>query len=87
MRVFYRCCLALGFSIGVYAGEKETPDEKARVVYQKKTSIDFSDVWIHGELVKPQGAYLKTRKEAGFDSMIELKSNFREELLQSVDEL
>ena len=37
--------------------------EEDTVSYRKKTSIDFSDVNISGELTKPEGAYVGVRKE------------------------
>lgn len=61
--------------------------EEDRVVYEKKTSVDFSDVNIEGELSKPEGSYIKNRKRTRFRSLIELRGHFRNEMRRSVDAL
>ena len=40
--------------------------EEDSISYKKKTSIDFSDVTIKGELSKPEGAYVGVRKDIKF---------------------
>lgn len=61
--------------------------EDDRVVYEKKTAVDFSDVNIEGELSKPEGSYIKNRKRTSFRSLIELRGHFRNEMRRSVDAL
>lgn len=61
--------------------------EPDKVVYNKKTVIDFSDVNIEGELTKPEGSYIKNRKKTRFRNLIELRGNFRPELARSVSKL
>jgi len=61
--------------------------EEDRVVYEKKSTVDFSDVNIEGELSKPEGSYIKNRKRTRFRSLIELRGHFRNEMRRSVDAL
>jgi hypothetical protein len=61
--------------------------EDDRVVYEKKTAVDFSDVNIEGELAAPEGSYIKNRKRTSFRSLIELRGHFRNEMRRSVDAL
>ena len=61
--------------------------EADKVVYKKKTVIDFSDVTIEGELVKPEGSYIVNRKKTKFKNLIKVRANFRPELTKSVDAL
>ena len=61
--------------------------EEDRVVYEKKTAVDFSDVNIEGELSKPEGSDIKNRKRTSFRSLIELRGHFRNEMRRSVDAL
>lgn len=61
--------------------------EEDKVVVNKKTVIDFSDVNIEGELTKPEGSYIKNRKKTRFRNLIELRGNFRPELKRSVSAL
>jgi hypothetical protein len=62
-------------------------EEKDKVIYKQKTIIDFSDVTIQGELTKPEGSYISSRKEASFNRLIKVRENFDPELLKSVDKL
>jgi hypothetical protein len=58
-----------------------------KVVYKKKTVIDFNDVTLEGELTKPEGSYVLNRKKTKFTSLIKLRDNFLPELQKSVDNL
>ena len=62
-------------------------EEEPKVVYKAKTEIDFEGVEVDGELVKPQGALLLDRKKASFNPLIRLRSDFNEEMKESVDEV
>jgi len=72
------------FSAESYAQESGSGD---KVVYKQKTIIDFSDVTIQGELKKPDGSYISSRKEAQFGRLIKVRENFEPELFKSVDKL
>ncbi|MCC7110002.1 MAG: hypothetical protein IT382_11985 [Deltaproteobacteria bacterium] len=69
------------------AAQDTVVEEADKVVYNKKTVIDFSDVNIEGELTKPEGSYIKNRKKTRFRNLIELRGNFRPELKRSVSAL
>lgn len=69
------------------AAQDNVIQEDDKTVYSKKTVIDFSDVNIEGELTKPEGSYMKTRKKTRFRNLIELRGNFRPELARSVSKL
>jgi hypothetical protein len=56
-------------------------------VFKKKTTIDFSDVTLEGELTKPEGQYGLARGKTKFNSLIKLRANFTPELQKSVDQL
>lgn len=57
------------------------------VVFKKKTIIDFSDVLIEGELTKPEGSYVVSRKLSRFSTLIQLRQDFKFELLNSPNDL
>ena len=61
--------------------------EDRKVVYKERTEIDFEGLDIAGELVKPQGALLLDRKKASFNPLIKIRTDFDEEMTQSVDEV
>lgn len=58
-----------------------------RVVFKKRTVIDFNEVTLEGELTKPEGSYVLNRKKTKFSSLIKLRDNFLPELQKSVDNL
>ncbi len=64
-------------SIGslVHAGE---------VVYKKNTVVDFGDDMVEGDLSKPDGQYLESRKRQRHQRLIKVRENFRPEILQSI---
>jgi hypothetical protein len=52
----------------------------------KKTAvIDFSDVTITGDMVRPAGSYLMSRKKMHFKLLVKVRNNFLPELLESID--
>ena len=70
------------FIISAFAQEGEV-----RTSYKKRTVVDFSDVTIEGELTKPQGSYISTRRSSRFNKLIKIRENFIPEMDISVDNL
>jgi|SRR5688572_23154503 hypothetical protein len=64
-----------------------TDDAGQKVLYKKKTEIDFEGLDVSGELVKPSGMLLLDRKRAAFNPLIKIRSDFNEEMSASVDEI
>jgi hypothetical protein len=77
--------LVEGSFIAAASAQEDTMNEGTQVVYQKKTVIDFSDVTIKGELTKPEGAYMVNRKRTKFSQLIQIRSNFMPEMMNSTD--
>lgn len=67
--------------------QEETTDDGRKVIYKERTEVDFEGVEVAGELVKPQGALLLDRKRAAFNPLIKLRTDFNDEMAQSVDEV
>ena len=61
--------------------------EEDKVVFRKKTMVDFTDAAIEGELTKPEGSYVLNRKKTHFRSLIKVRDDFNPELQKSVDNL
>ena len=57
--------------------------EEPKVIYKKKTEIDFEGLEIEGELLKPSGALINERKPAPFNPLIQLRTDFKVEMKQS----
>lgn len=62
-------------------------EEDRKVKYKERTEIDFEGLDVSGELVKPQGALLLDRKRASFNPLIRLRTDFNQEMAESVDEI
>jgi hypothetical protein len=73
------------FSGAAWAQDEESEDR--RVQYQSRTEIDFEGVEVAGELVKPQGALLLDRKRASFNPLIKIRTDFNQEMSESVNEV
>lgn len=54
------------------------------VVYQKHQVVDFKDDTIEGDLSRPDGQYLESRKKLRHQRLIKVRESFRPEILQSV---
>ena len=72
---------ALMFGAWVLPAEALADEE---VVYEKHTVVDFGDDTIDGNLSRPDGAYLNSRKKQRHQRLIKVRQDFRPELLSSV---
>ncbi|MEQ9500704.1 MAG: hypothetical protein RIT81_27785 [Deltaproteobacteria bacterium] len=68
---------------GVAFAEEEAPQE----AFKKKTVIEFSEVRLSGELVKPSATLVRVRRKTRFVPLIRVRGDFRPELLASTDAL
>lgn len=62
-------------------------EDDRKIQYKSRTEIDFEGVDVSGELVKPAGALLLDRKKANFNPLIKLRSDFNDEMDQSVNQV
>ena len=58
--------------------------ESERVIYPKKTELDFEGLQLQGELRNPGEFYFQHRKEDQFDSLVKRRKNFHREMLRDV---
>jgi hypothetical protein len=70
-----------------WAQEETTADTGEGVVYKKKTVVSFDDDTIDGDLTKPDGAYVESRKKVRHSNLIQIREDFREKILGSVSAL
>lgn len=66
--------------------DEESGDDK-KVQYKAKTEIDFEGLDVSGELVKPAGSVVAETKRAAFNPLIRLRTDFAQEMVESVDEI
>ena len=62
-------------------------EPEPQVVYKQKTEIDFEGLEIEGQLLKPHGAIVQERKGAAFNPLIQLRTDFKQEMKLSVSEI
>ena len=78
--------LSLLSSSVAFAGGRPPP-AGANVTYEKKTVINFEDDTIQGDLTKPDGEYVESRKKVRHSNLIKIREEFKDKVLQSVGEL
>jgi hypothetical protein len=75
-----------GVALAQEGGEVD-PESGRQIKYKERTEIDFEGVDVTGELVKPQGQLLLDRRKAEFNPLIKLRSEFNDEMKESVNEI
>src|SRR5436189_697623 len=58
-------------------------DGEPGVIYRKKTVVSFEDDTIDGDLTRPDGAYVESRKRVRHSNLIRIREDFREKILDS----
>ena len=76
--------LALLFPFAAHAQDEE---KDRKIIYKERTEIDFEDVDVTGELIKPQGALIISRKKATFPPLIKLREDWNDELKRTIDKV
>ena len=61
--------------------------DESTVHYKRKTEIDFEDLAIDGALKRPHGSYMLEKRQSRFNPLIQLKENFNQEMLKSVEQI
>ena len=67
--------------------EREIGGDEGSTIYQKETNYDFDDDVVMGELVKPEGAMVHGESHGKSSSLIEIRADFIDEMLKSVEDL
>ncbi len=78
--------LFLLFSSVGYA-QTQYDEDGNRIVYESQTVIDFEAMDVSGELIRPEGSMILDRRRASFNPLIRLRTDFNEEMAESVDEV
>ena len=69
------------------SGTAFAEDSNSQIQYKAKTEIDFEGLEVAGELIKPSGSAINVRRSAPFNPLIKLRTDFNEEMNQSVNEI
>ena len=78
-----------GFLLGTGLAMAQAPagGGAPKVSYKKKTVYDFDDDVVEGELQRPDGEYIDTRRKAKHSSLIKIRENFIPEMLKSAEDI
>ena len=57
------------------------------VQYKSKTVYDFDDDVVEGDLVRPDGEFVDSRKAAKHSSLIKIRADFIPEMLKSAEDI
>ena len=85
--------IAIAMVVALAASAAEKPrgvkvvQQPDKVIVRKRTVVDFGDVTVEGELIKPEGSYVLNRNKTRFGPLIQLRDNFYAELRKSADNL
>lgn len=79
---------AFSFGLGLFwsknAHATESEKKQPKVIYPKKTNLDFEGLKIEGEIRNPGEFYFQHRNEEKFDSLVQRRKNFHREMLRDV---
>ncbi|MFN7685532.1 MAG: hypothetical protein ACK5QT_08990 [Oligoflexia bacterium] len=91
MRLVYFFTAVVGLGLGVdlsteaHAAESgKAPVVNPRVLYPKKTQLDFEGIGIEGEIRNPGELYFQRRPEEKFDSLVKARRNFHPEIMRDI---
>jgi hypothetical protein len=71
----------------VYAQKAAPAPAGGDVTYKQKTVYDFDDDTVEGDLVRPDGEFVDSRKGAKHSSLIKIRENFIPEMLKSAEDI
>lgn len=71
----------------VFAQAKAAGGSNDNVQYKSKTVYDFDDDVVEGDLVRPDGEFVDTRKGAKHSSLIKIRENFIPEMIKSAEDI
>jgi hypothetical protein len=77
--------MLLTASSAVFAQAK--PAAGGDVTYKSKTVYDFDDDVVEGDLVRPDGEFVDTRKGAKHSSLIKIRQDFIPEMIKSAEDI
>ena len=85
LRVLISLMLLVDFASLAFAQENETEggkEDRKRIIYRKKSTVDFNDAVIEGKGTNPEGIYVVTPPQRKFKGLLRLRTNFHKELIR-----
>lgn len=85
-KILLSVAVVIGMGLAQTAWAQSTDDEEG-VIYKKKTVVSFDDDTIDGDLTRPDGAYVESRKRVRHSNLIKIRDNFDEKIFNSVSKI
>ncbi len=79
--------VGIGVSLSASALAQQNTVTQPDVKFKSLTIIEFSELKLDGNVVKPMTEYVNTRRKTTFTPMIEIRQSFVSELTSSMDDL
>jgi hypothetical protein len=79
--------LAAGSTLAFSAGLALAQKAEGNVQYKSKTTYDFDDDVVEGDLVRPDGEFVDTRRGAKHSSLIKIRQDFIPEMIKSAEDI
>ncbi len=78
----------LGLGLMTFGAVASADDAAAPPVqYKQKTVYDFDDDTVEGDMVRPDGEFIDSKKAAKHSSLIKIRENFIPEMLKSAADI
>jgi hypothetical protein len=85
LNILFAVTMLAGSAGVAFAQAKPAP--AGDVQYKSKTVYDFDDDTVEGDLVRPDGEFVDTRKGAKHSSLIKIRENFIPEMIKSAEDI
>ena len=89
MKRFFYIVSAAGLLMGSLPALAQAQEKEGGggVTYKSTTKYDFDDDVVEGDLVRPDGEMVSTRKAAKHSSLIKIREHFINEMLKSAEDI
>jgi hypothetical protein len=87
LNILFAVTMLAGSAGVAFAQAKPAAGGGDNVQYKSKTVYDFDDDTVEGDLVRPDGEFVDTRKGAKHSSLIKIRENFIPEMIKSAEDI
>lgn len=87
--LFFAAIVAVPLALAAQTPAPEVGQTGGRsgAVYEEETTYDFSDDYVEGQLVRPDGELVTGQRHGKQSSLIRIRADFIPEMVQSVEDL
>ena len=86
-RVILTASFVAGLGMSAFAAPPAPAGGEGNVQFKAKTTYDFDDDVVEGDLVRPDDMFVESRDKARYGSLITIRENFIPEMLKSAEDI